>query len=125
VASEGMGPAQAVPGHEAPVTFGADRCNTTGLPRPPGDSLPPPLHYLADHRRYQFRAGHPPGCGEAVPRACKHRRMGIGNGVRNALGGASKVGASVGAALVVIVWVVVDFLLGITYGIYRLARRPR
>lgn len=43
----------------------------------------------------------------------------------NALGGASKVGASIGAALVVAVWVVVDFLLGITYGIYRLARRPR
>jgi hypothetical protein len=39
----------------------------------------------------------------------------------NALGRASKVGA----ALVVAVWVVVDFLLGITYGIYRLARRPR
>ena len=41
----------------------------------------------------------------------------------NFLGGASKVGTTVGAAVVVIVWVVVDFLLAVTYGIYRLARR--
>jgi hypothetical protein len=39
------------------------------------------------------------------------------------LGGAAKTGTSIGAALVVIVWVVVDFFLGLGYGIYRLARR--
>lgn len=41
------------------------------------------------------------------------------------LGGAAKTGSAVGAALVVIVWVIVDFLLGITYAIYRLASRNR
>jgi hypothetical protein len=39
------------------------------------------------------------------------------------LGGAAKTGTAIGAAVVVIVWVVVDFLVGLTYGIYRLARR--
>jgi hypothetical protein len=39
------------------------------------------------------------------------------------LGGAGKVGTSLGAAVIVIVWVVVDFFLGLGYGIYRLARR--
>ena len=41
------------------------------------------------------------------------------------LGGAAKTGTAIGAALIVVVWVVVDFLTGVTYGIYRLARRPR
>jgi hypothetical protein len=39
------------------------------------------------------------------------------------LGGALKVGASIGAGLIVIVWVLVDFFVGLGYGIYRLARR--
>jgi hypothetical protein len=39
------------------------------------------------------------------------------------LGGASKTGTALGAAVIVMVWVVVDFLLAVTYGIYRLARR--
>ena len=39
------------------------------------------------------------------------------------LGGAAKTGTTLGAATIVIVWVVVDFLLAVTYGIYRLARR--
>jgi hypothetical protein len=39
------------------------------------------------------------------------------------LGAASKAGTGLGAALVVILWVVVDFLLAVSYGIYRLARR--
>jgi hypothetical protein len=39
------------------------------------------------------------------------------------LGGAGKVGTSIGAGLIVVVWVVVDFLLALSYGIYRLARR--
>jgi hypothetical protein len=36
---------------------------------------------------------------------------------------AGDIGKGVGAALVVMIWVVVDFLLGTTYGIYRLASR--
>jgi hypothetical protein len=39
------------------------------------------------------------------------------------LGGAGKVGTSIGAALIIVVWVIVDFLVGLTYGIYRLVRR--
>ena len=39
------------------------------------------------------------------------------------LGGASKAGTAIGVGLMVVVWVVVDFLVGLTYGIYRLARR--
>lgn len=37
--------------------------------------------------------------------------------------GAAKTGTALGAATVVIVWIVVDFLAGLTYGIYRLASR--
>lgn len=33
------------------------------------------------------------------------------------------IGKGIGVGLVVIVWVVVDFLLAVSYGIYRLARR--
>lgn len=39
------------------------------------------------------------------------------------LGGAAKTGTAVGAALIVVVWVVVDFLVSLTYGVYRLATR--
>jgi hypothetical protein len=39
------------------------------------------------------------------------------------LGGAAKTGTALGVAVVVIVWVIVDFLLAVSYGIYRLARR--
>jgi hypothetical protein len=39
------------------------------------------------------------------------------------LGGASKAGTAVGVGLIVVVWVIVDFLVALTYGIYRLARR--
>jgi hypothetical protein len=39
------------------------------------------------------------------------------------LGGAAKTGSALGAGLVVVLWVVVDFLVGLTYGIYRLVRR--
>jgi hypothetical protein len=40
------------------------------------------------------------------------------------LGGAAKTSTAIGAALIVILRVVVDFLVGVTYGTYRLARRP-
>jgi hypothetical protein len=36
---------------------------------------------------------------------------------------AANVGTGIGVAFIILVWMVVDFLLGITYGIYRLARR--
>jgi hypothetical protein len=36
---------------------------------------------------------------------------------------AGNIGKGLGLATIVIVWVVVDFLVGLTYGIYRLARR--
>jgi hypothetical protein len=41
-----------------------------------------------------------------------------------ALNDAGNVGKGLGVTLIILVWVVVDFLLGIGYGIYRLARRP-
>jgi hypothetical protein len=37
---------------------------------------------------------------------------------------AANAGHGIAIAAQVIVWVVVDFLLAVTYGIYRLARRP-
>ncbi len=39
------------------------------------------------------------------------------------LAGASDTGRAIGVGLIVILWVVVDFLVALTYGIYRLARR--
>jgi hypothetical protein len=39
------------------------------------------------------------------------------------LNDAANLGTGIGAGLIVIIWVVVDFLLAVTYGIYRLARR--
>jgi hypothetical protein len=39
------------------------------------------------------------------------------------LGGAAKAGTALGGAFIVVVWVIVDFLLAVSYGIYRLARR--
>jgi len=35
----------------------------------------------------------------------------------------AKTSTALGAATIVMVWIVVDFLVGVTYGIYRLARR--
>lgn len=37
---------------------------------------------------------------------------------------AAEAGTAIGAALIVTLWAVVDFILGVTYAIYRLARRP-
>lgn len=41
----------------------------------------------------------------------------------HALNEASAAGKGIGVALIVIVWIVVDFFLGLGYGIYRLASR--
>lgn len=42
-----------------------------------------------------------------------------------ALNDAGNVGKGLGIAVVVIIWVVVDIILGISYGVYRLATRDR
>ena len=39
------------------------------------------------------------------------------------LGGAAKTGTALGAAFIVVLWVVADIILGISYGVYRLATR--
>lgn len=36
---------------------------------------------------------------------------------------ASDVGTGIGVALIIVLWMVVDFLLGVIYGVYRLAKR--
>src|SRR5262245_17291153 len=38
---------------------------------------------------------------------------------------ASQAGAAIGAALVIAFWAVVDIILGVSYGVYRLATRAR
>ncbi|MFE9781829.1 hypothetical protein ACFYPA_27160 [Streptomyces sp. NPDC005775] len=38
---------------------------------------------------------------------------------------AGDVGTTIGVGLVIALWVAVDLILGITYGVYRLARRQR
>jgi hypothetical protein len=38
---------------------------------------------------------------------------------------AGNLGKGIGAALVILLWVVVDIILGISYGVYRLATRSR
>jgi hypothetical protein len=42
-----------------------------------------------------------------------------------ALHDATNAGKGLGAALIVIIWIVIDFFLALSYGIYRLASRPR
>lgn len=53
-------------------------------------------------------AGTPEDCGTLSEEACN---------------AASDIGTSIGVALIVGVWVVVDFLLAVIYGVYRLATR--
>lgn len=43
----------------------------------------------------------------------------------NGLNDAAAAGKGIGVALIVVFWVVVDFFLGVGYGVYRLASRPR
>jgi hypothetical protein len=66
------------------------------------------------------------GINASVVAQCHHQAAGMGMSQAQCvsfLGGAAKTGTALGAAVVVIVWVVVDFLVGLSYGIYRLARR--
>jgi hypothetical protein len=44
---------------------------------------------------------------------------------KSGLNDAQNVGKGLGVAVIVIIWIVVDFFLGLGYGIYRLATRPR
>jgi hypothetical protein len=38
---------------------------------------------------------------------------------------AGNLGKGIGAALIILLWAVVDIILGISYGVYRLATRNR
>ena len=42
-----------------------------------------------------------------------------------ALNDAGNAGKAIGVGLVIVFWMVVDVILGITYGVYRLATRDR
>ena len=39
--------------------------------------------------------------------------------------GASEAGSAIGIGLIIVFWMVVDVILGVSYGVYRLATRPR
>jgi hypothetical protein len=61
------------------------------------------------------------GINASVVAQCHHQAVGMGMTQAQCvsfLGGAAKTGTTIGAAVIVIVWVVVDFLVGLTYGIY-------
>jgi hypothetical protein len=67
------------------------------------------------------------GINASVVAQCHHQAVTMGmtqSQCVSYLGGASKAGTGLGAIAIVIFWVVVDFILSVTYGIYRLARRP-
>ncbi|MER7109929.1 hypothetical protein [Streptomyces sp. NPDC000229] len=38
---------------------------------------------------------------------------------------AGDVGTAIGVGLIIALWAAVDIILGISYGVYRLSRRPR
>ena len=52
-------------------------------------------------------------------------RKAYGGMVVRLKGGAAKTGTAIGAGLIFVAWVVVDIILGISYGVYRLATRSR
>lgn len=54
-------------------------------------------------------AGNPDDCGTLDAELCNS---------------ASDAGTAIGVFLIIVLWAVVDFILGVTYAIYRLARRP-
>jgi hypothetical protein len=62
----------------------------------------------------------------SVAAQCLHEAKGMGMTQAQCiswLGGAAKTGTAIGAALIVVLWTVVDIILGISYGVYRLATR--
>lgn len=54
-------------------------------------------------------AGEPTDCGTLSKEACQD---------------ASDVGTGIGVFIIVMFWMFVDFILGVCYGVYRLAKRP-
>ena len=38
-------------------------------------------------------------------------------------GGGAKAGTAIGAGLIIVLWAVADIILGVSYGVWRLARR--
>lgn len=106
----------------------------TGVASPPGSgaaAIPPPPPATASRRKHRIflwvflaiqllfiiwivsgiasAGGQPTDCEGLAPEQCND---------------AESVGTGVGVALIVLLWVVVDFLLAVGYGIYRLAKRP-
>lgn len=66
------------------------------------------------------------GINASVVAQCHHQAAGMGMTQAQCvsfLGGAAKTGTAIGAGLVVVVWLVVDFFLGVGYVIYKLASR--
>ena len=61
--------------------------------------------------------------GGGIPAYCAHQGGTVAD--QHVCADAADTGSALGFALVIIVWCVVDFLLAVPYGIYRLARRPR
>lgn len=53
-------------------------------------------------------SGQPTDCGSLSARACNN---------------ASDAGTAIGVVLIILVWCVVDFLMAVIYGVYRLASR--
>lgn len=52
-----------------------------------------------------------------------HDYSSCGTLTHNECADAQDVGTGIGVAIIVVLWCIVDFLLAVTYGIYRLARR--
>ena len=63
-----------------------------------------------------------PGSGSVL--GLYHSRADCMNHYSHVLSDAAGAGRGLGIAVVVLAWVVVDFLLAVPYAIYRLARRP-
>jgi hypothetical protein len=74
-----------------------------------------------------------PSVAAQVARQCSHGRwQGLFSSQADctrhyavALHDATNAGKGLGAALIVLIWIVIDFFLALSYGIYRLASRPR
>ena len=66
------------------------------------------------------------GINASVVAQCHSQAVGMGMTQAHCvsfLGGAAKTGTALGATAIAVVWVIADFVVGLTYGIYRLARR--
>lgn len=97
--------------------------------QPTGGNIPPPPPTSAKKKRRIFlwfflavqaiflfwviggiaSGSDPTDCGSLSDEACNS---------------ASDIGTSIGVFIIIIFWMIVDFLLAVGYGIYRLAKRP-